>query len=147
MKTQKYLYKFVLFSLLLTFGSTFSQKKQYIILDKPEIVSYENVSIKFEKYYDMVLVSLNAVKPNTSVIYRGVVSSTKGSWFLNSYFSSSEGWQKVESVDKSSGYLDYNNQGVMEFTLSDIVDVYKIYIFSSELPDKDIGLFVQVNKE
>ncbi|HCA06800.1 hypothetical protein [Chryseobacterium sp.] len=147
MKTKKYLYKFFLFSLLLTFSSIFSQKKQYIILDKPEIVSYENVSIKFEKYYDMVLVSLNAVKPNTSVIYRGVVSSTKGSWFLNSYFSSSEGWHKIESVDKSSGYLDYNNQGVMEFTLSDIVDVYKIYIFSSELPDKDIGIFVQVNKE
>lgn len=123
------------------------QKKEQIILkDDPQIVTYENMTVKMEKYYDKILVSFNAVKPNTSIVYKGFVSSTVGNIGYSSYHSSSEGWKKLESTDKSSGYLDYNNYGILELTISDFQDVYKVYIFSAKLPDYEIGLFVQIDK-
>jgi len=125
----------------------YGQKKEQIILkDDPQIVTYENMTIKMEKYYDKVLVSFNAVKPNTSIVYKGFVSSTVGNLSYSSYHISSEGWKKLESTDKSSGYLDYNNYGILELTISDFQNVYKVYIFSAKLPDYGIGLFVQIDK-
>lgn len=126
---------------------TYGQKKEQIVLgDEPKVVTYANMTVKMEKYYSKVLVSINAVKPDTPIIYKGVVSSTVGNISYNSNHISSEGWKKLESTDKSSGYLDYNNYGIMELTVSDMEDIYKIYIFSLELPDFEVGILIQINK-
>ena len=137
--------KFTLLFMLLFTVAIFAQKKEQIILDKPEIITYGNVSVKLERYYDQVLVSLNTVAKNSTVIYRGHVSSTKGITFFNSYFLGGE-WTKIQGTDNSSGFLDYINKGIMEITLSDIKDTYTIYIFSSSIPNDDIAIFIQINK-
>lgn len=136
----------LLFGLMLTV-ITYGQKKEQIVLeDEPAVVLYGNVTVKLERFYDKVLISLNAVKPDTAILYKGLVSSTVSSISYSSYHISSEGWKKLESTDKSSGYLDYNNYGIAELTVSDFTDTYRIYIFSSKIPEGRIGIFIQINK-
>ena len=125
----------------------FGQKKEdFILKDEPQIVTHENIKVKFQKHYDKVLVSLNAIKPNTVLIYKGVLTSTVDSIGYSSYHHSDEGWKDLESSDKSSGYLDYNNFGILELTITDLKDIYKVYVFSSKLSNFSAGIVARIDK-